>query len=98
MILFIIIKPDYDKDNYRLLEITPAKKCCGGPYMWGNENSKVFKYCNDPANQDEISQVCCNCRGYSGRPLSFSYTPESNSLWENERCNLPMDLNAPSVL
>ena len=100
-LLVVFLLKDKKKKNepYRLLEITPAKKCCGGPYMWGNKNSPTFKYCSNPDNQDEISRVCCyGCRGFVGRPVSFSYTPESNAMWENERCNCPMSLNAPPVL
>ena len=75
------------KDGYRLLEISPAKKCIGGPYMWGDVNSPTYKYCSDPKNQQAIKDASC-CVGFVGMPVKYTYTPESDSQWKNPRCHI----------
>lgn len=69
------------KDSYQLLEISPSKKCIGGPYMWGDVNSPTYKYCSDPKNQQAIKDVSC-CLGFVGMPVKYNYTPESDSQWK----------------
>lgn len=71
------------RDNFTF-EVSPAKQCCLGPYMT-TSNPEKEKMCSK-VTKDEKSKSCCS-RGYNGRPISFEYTPLSNSNWENERCD-----------
>ena len=73
------------KDDFRLLEISPEKKCRLGRYTWGDVDSPTYKYCTDPKNQAAINGMTCNA-GFVGMPAHFQYTPESNSQWVNTRC------------
>ena len=77
-------------------EITPAKKCCGVNLNWLDKNSDRYRYCSNPSNQGNIAAYCCQngncgCKGFVGKPVYFQYTPESNAMWENERCSEPMN-------
>lgn len=83
----VMMKKSESKDGYQLLEITPAKKCIGGPYMWGDVNSPTYKYCSDPKNQQAIKDASC-CVGFVGMPVRYTYTPESDAQWQNPRCHL----------
>jgi hypothetical protein len=65
-------------------EVTPAKKCQGGPYMWSSASKELQDYCNK-LEKKEYDKVNCGNRGFIGRPIKFEYTPESNHKWENER-------------
>jgi hypothetical protein len=76
-----------NRDGYKLLEISPAKKCIGGPYMWGDVDSPTFKYCSDPKNQQDIRDASC-CLGFVGMPVKYTYTPESDAQWQNPRCHI----------
>ncbi len=73
------------KENYKLLEITPAKKCVLGPYTWGKKDSELYKFCSDPKNFQEISRQTCKS-GFHGVPVNWDYTPESDQNWDNKRC------------
>ncbi len=73
------------KEEYRMLDISPASKCALGPYTWGSPDSALYKYCSNPANAPAIARESCG-RGYIGKPINFKYTPESNGKWENDRC------------
>jgi hypothetical protein len=93
--------PKCQADGFHF-EVTPPKICEGGPYLWSSAPQEVQDYCNKlfstPEGQLEYAQYNC-CGGlYNGRPLSFEYSPESNSKWENERCAPPHDLSGPQVL
>jgi hypothetical protein len=83
------IKEGYENicSGTRMLQISPAHKCALGPYTWGSPDSEVYKYCSDPKNFQNIAAVNCDRPGFYGQPVNWSYTPESNSKWENERCN-----------
>jgi hypothetical protein len=74
-----------DKENYRMLDLSPASKCALGPYTWGSPNSSLYKYCSNPANAAAIARESCG-KGFIGKPINFKYTPESNGKWENDRC------------
>lgn len=87
-------------------EITKAKKCCGVNLDWLDKNSELYKYCSNPNNQDAISRYCCEssgingeqgCKGFNGKPLSFEYSSETNSNWQNGRTSKPLhsDLMPP---
>jgi hypothetical protein len=88
IITFIILKMYIPKtvDNFDF-EVSPNKKCCGGPYMWGGIDSPTYKYCSDPINKESISCACCGGGYTGGGNVKFNYTPESNSQWKNERCS-----------
>ena len=97
-------KEDYIPSSYntlsgdsRLLEISPAKKCELGIYTWGSKDSDTYKYCSDPKNWPSIASETCN-KGFSGRPVIFEYTPDSNSTWDNDRYIDINEIKAPSVL
>lgn len=108
LILLIVYKTtkicqtnDY-KDNF-LFEVTGPKMCEGGPYMISSASQEIKDYCNKlwstPEGRQEIAQVSCQKPGFIGRPVHWSYTPESNDKWQNERCNPPyLNLNDPCPL
>jgi hypothetical protein len=67
-----------------------AKTCRGGSYMYQG-NSDRAKFCQElestPEGQAEINRYDCG-KGYNGMPGNhFEFTPDSNNLWNNERCN-----------
>lgn len=79
------------KDGFQF-QVTPAKMCEGGPYMYSSAPQELQDYCNNllstPEGRYQLASVSCP-NGYVGSPKYFQYTPESNHLWENERCNPP---------
>jgi hypothetical protein len=81
------------KENYKLLEITPSKKCVLGPYTWGKEDSDLYKFCNNPINFDAINKQRCK-PGFHGFPVNWEYTPESDEKWKNNRCSKQLDLSS----
>lgn len=85
---------DRTKDNFTF-EVTPAKKCAGGPYMYSSDK-KLQEECSKITNE-EMAQVACG-QGFHGRPDHFDFTPLSNSKWENERCSSGYNENEPCVL
>lgn len=74
------------KENYRLLEITPSKKCVLGPYTWGKPDSPLYKFCSSPEVQQDVARQTCP-HGFYGVPVNWNYTPESDDQWKNRRCN-----------
>jgi len=85
-------------NNDKLFHVTPAKLCQGGPYM--HQSGKTHEMCKQlmstPQGQYEYKQYNCSS-GYNGRPVHFEYTPLSNNLWQNERCQGP-NVGRPEVL
>ena len=86
--LFLIIiyiglysKPTIDSFTF---EVTPEKKCCGGLYMLQND-PEATEYCKN-LPKEVLDYYCCGT-GFNGAPVHYEYTPESNSKWENKRCN-----------
>lgn len=67
-------------------EVTPAKKCGLWPYV-----SPPDFDCST-LSESEIRQYNC-CPGFTGRPVQFKYTPESNAQWENKRCESKPSFN-----
>lgn len=52
------------KDGFTF-EVSPVKRCCGGPYTYSsNPNLKAF--C-DKISPEQKEQVCCN-KGFTGIP------------------------------
>lgn len=82
-------------------EVTPAKLCDGGPYMYSSAPEEVKNHCNKLlSSQEGVDQYnMYNCNGaYVGRPLNFpKFTAPSNDLWENEMCQ-KQSFNGPAVL
>ena len=71
------------KDGFTF-EVTPAKQCCGGPYMYGVGTEKA-KMCSK-VPEESMKKSCCG-KGYNGTPLQFNFTPLVDDNWENPRCN-----------
>lgn len=90
MTTLIFFKIKSNKENYRLLEITPSKKCVLGPYTWGKPDSALYKFCSSPEVQQEVARQTCP-HGFYGVPVNWNYTPESDDKWKNRRCNCFMD-------
>jgi len=83
-------------------ELPLSKRCEGFPYMQSS-NPKLLKKCADMLStsqgRHDYAQVNCGTAGFNGRPVHYNYTPESNAMWENERCNPPHpQYNNPCVL
>lgn len=67
-----------------------AKACRGGSYLYNGDSPRA-KFCqalaSTPEGQAEIDSYECGS-GFSGLPgKGFQFTPESNSMYNNERCN-----------
>jgi hypothetical protein len=84
------------KDGFTF-EVTPAKLCAGGPYMYSS-NPQLKKLCSHITNQ-EIAQVACG-PGFHGRPVHWERSTMSNDKWENNMCKNPgsWNANSPCVL
>jgi hypothetical protein len=96
---YLLKLPDaFATESFRMLTISPEKKCELGPYTWGPKDSPTFQFCSDPANRATIDAMTC-ANGFVGRPVHFNYTPESNAQWRNTRCD-PDDFDdyTPEVL
>lgn len=65
-------------------EVSPEKLCEGGPYMWSSASPEKQAYCNSLSPQQYNAFNCP--AGFSGRPVHWNYTPESDSKWQNTRC------------
>jgi hypothetical protein len=80
------------KDNFAF-EVTPAKMCRGGAYMFQGDSKKA-KFCQDFVETPEGKKDMCRyqCSGppglYNGYPgKKFEYTSQSDAHWNNEQCN-----------
>jgi len=87
------------------LNITPSKLCMGGSYLsqGGTERGKMCQQlASTPEGLDAIGSSQCSPPGlFVGMPGGkFQYTPVSNSIWANDRCNPPAstDTNNNSFL
>jgi len=84
-------------------EVTPEKLCEGFPYMQSSD-PELFNYCSKllstSSGVQKFDSVNCSNPVFVGRPLArFEYTPESDSKWENKRCNPPyLSDDEPHVL
>jgi hypothetical protein len=83
LFIFNFVKKNSMIDPF-VFEVSGPKLCDGGPYMYSS-NPELKKYC-DSLSQDTLNQFECSV-GYHGRPVNFSYTPESDADWKNTRCN-----------
>lgn len=88
------------KDGFHMLHITQAKKCCN---RYLADPKECDKFYNTEKGRFELAQVCCKgCSGFVGRPLHWSYDPESKSTkenpdWRDVRCKPPF-YDTPVVL
>jgi len=76
----------YSEDG-PMLEITPEKLCaipfltdydCSG-HPWSSANCGQF-------SMEQLATYNCMRPGFNGRPVHFSYAPESGPDWKNARC------------
>ena len=84
--LYYLYLVKQSSEEYRLLEITPEKKCELGSYTWGAWDSEQRRFCSNPSNLENIKSVSCSKGTHGMPPIRFEYTPESNDEWKNERC------------
>jgi hypothetical protein len=64
-ILYVVFKYAKIEEKFRLLEITPEKKCDGGSYLTGDDEYCKDKW-NSPEGQKDLSRYNCingNCGG-----------------------------------
>ncbi len=69
-------------DNFTF-EVTPAKLCSGGPYMYSS-NPEKQQLCNSITPEEMSRYTCPN--GFHGAPVHFEYDPLSDDNWENNMC------------
>ena len=95
VVLFTILLKN-NKDGFHF-ELTPEKKCDGGPYMWSS-NPEKQELCSKFSPQD-LARYECGA-GFHGRPVWWGGdAPESDSKWQNARCgNISSSYNDPQVL
>jgi hypothetical protein len=94
--LIYLLKNNYlNKDNF-YFELTPEKKCDGGPYMYSSDPERQ-KLCSQFSPED-LANYQCN-PGFHGRPVWWQRSDESDSKWQNGMCgNPPNDYTYPAVL
>jgi len=87
-----------NSENFHF-EVTPSKKCAGGPYMHqsGPENTNCKELLSTQDGIDDYNEYNCDNPGFYGRPVHFEYTTLSNDMWQNERCTGPF-VGTPKVL
>ena len=80
-------------------ELTPEKKCDGGPYMYTSDPERQ-KLCSQFSKKDLALYQCCN--GYHGRPAWKGMATNgtlSDSSWKNPSCrDIDPTYNDPRVL
>lgn len=91
-----------NKETFQLssgFEVTPVKLCEGGEYMHQSEpkKSQCEQLLSTPEGQEEYHEYNCTDPVFNGRPVHFEYTPLSNDMWENERCDGSL-VDTPRVL
>lgn len=82
------------KDNFHF-ELTPEKKCDGGPYMYTSDPEKQ-KLCSQFTKQ-QLSEYSCP-PGFHGRPVWWERSDESNADWANTMCDNGFNDDYPKVL
>lgn len=72
------------KDNFTF-EVTPAKLCRGGEYMYSS-NPERQKLCSN-ISQENIDTISCNqYQGGVGQPIYLNRSEISDSKWQNNMC------------
>ena len=81
----------YRRSNEKFrFELGLDKKCIGGDYFWPPD-SECGKYLATKEGREAVSKMECEGpRGlYNGqRVVRFTFTPDSNGQWQNERNNV----------
>lgn len=88
LILFVIYQVSGvgnvgSKDNFTF-ELTPEKRCEGGPYMYSDDPEKLA-FCSQFSPED-MSRFSCGV-GFHGAPVTFKRDDMSDSKWENHMCD-----------
>jgi hypothetical protein len=86
------------KDNFHF-ELTPEKRCDGGPYMWSSSPEKQA-LCSK-FSKEQLARYECPA-GFIGRPIwreGAGNIPLSDDNWQNTTCNqIGKNLPDPQVL
>lgn len=78
--LFTVLQISGNKENF-FFEVTEAKKCCGGSYMYSSNKERQEMCSKIP--KEELSRVCCG-KGYTGRPMRVTgVTGDMNEIVNN---------------
>jgi hypothetical protein len=64
--LFAVLQITNKSSEGFFFEVTPAKRCCGGPYMYSSDPERQ-ELCSK-ISPEELSRACCG-NGYVGRPM-----------------------------
>ena len=87
------------KDNFHF-ELTPEKRCDGGPYLWSSSPEKQA-LCSKFSKAD-LARYECPAGLYNGRPIwreGAGNIPLSDDNWQNTTCNqIGQNLPDPQVL
>jgi len=81
-------------DNFHF-ELTPIKKCQGGPYMYSSDPERQ-KLCAH-FSPKEYCQYNCG-RGFVGAPVHWNRSSESDSNWSNSEMTINDSYDYPQVL
>lgn len=69
-------------------ELTPAKQCMQGPYMWSSADPEKQAFCNAMLDSGAVSEYSCGTPVMVGLKYNGpGLTPISDDHWRNERCN-----------
>ena len=104
VILEVNINNVWSKDNF-LFEVTPEKRCDGGPYMYSS-NPELQKLCGEFSQNDlnrfECSNGYMHTSAYSDviirNPIDFSEVPDGNEGLIQLLSIIPMSYPGHSIL
>lgn len=89
LILYLVFK--YSKiENFRLLEITPEKKCDGGSYLTGTKEYCKDKW-NSPQGRRDLSRYNC-INGHCGSTINYDGNTDKcagQGMYNGRPLNLP---------
>lgn len=90
LILYVVFRYSKIMENFRLLEITPEKKCDGGSYLTGNN-----EYCKDkwssPQGHRDLSRYNC-INGHCGGTVNYDGNSDNcagQGMYNGRPLNLP---------
>jgi hypothetical protein len=94
-VIYLLKKMNDNGEGFHF-ELTPEKKCDGGPYMYSSDPERQ-KLCSQFSPEDLSKYECCP--GFHGRPVWWNRDSESNDNWSNQMCNGNFkDFSDPHVL
>ena len=85
VVLYYFLTKDI-KDDFHF-ELTPEKRCEGGPYLWSSNPEKAA-LCSKFSKADLARYECSN--GFIGRPIwrqGAGNMPLSDANWQNTTCD-----------